>query len=141
MGDDAIARNSAPWLGSHPKEEAMAYVDGFVIPVPKNKVAAYLKMARWGARLWMKHGAVDYKECIGEALASKCGLPFPKVIRAKPNETVFFSFIVYRSKAHRNAVNKRVMSDPSMQEPSKDMPFDVKRMLYGGFKILVDAKG
>lgn len=118
----------------------MAYVDGFVIPVPKKNVAAYRTMARWGKRVWMKHGALDYKECIGDDHHASCGLPFLKGIRAKPNETVFFSFIVYRSKAHRNAVNKRVMSDPSMQEPPKGMPFDPKRMMYGGFKVLVDAK-
>ena len=116
----------------------MAYVDGFVIPVPKNKVKAYRKMAQWGGRIWKKYGALEYKECILDDLHTPCGLPFPKGIRARKNETVFFSYIVYKSKAHRNAVNKAVMKDPSLQGGPPDMPFDVKRMIYGGFAVLVD---
>jgi len=117
----------------------MAYVDGFVVPVPKKNLKQYRKMALVGAKLWKKHGALDYKECVGDDLNPGFGLPFLKGIRAKPNETVFFSFIVYRSKADRVAVNKRVMKDPSLKNVfSKKMPFDVKRMLTGGFKVLVD---
>ena len=126
----------------------MTYVDGFVIPVPKSKVAAYRKMALQGKRLWMKHGALDYKECIADDLVAfgPDGKPapslFPKLAGAKPSETVFFSYIVYRSKAHRNRVIKGVMSDPGMQGMDlKAMPFDVKRMAYGGFKPVVEAKG
>jgi uncharacterized protein YbaA (DUF1428 family) len=116
----------------------MAYVDGFVVPVPRSKVKAYLEMARLGGKLWKKHGAVEYRECVGDDLKPGFGMPFLKGIRARPNETVFFSYIVYRSKAHRNAVNKRVMKDPSMKDMPKEMPFDFKRMLYGGFNAVVD---
>jgi len=116
----------------------MAYVDGFVVPVATKNLKQYRKMAVLGGKLWKKHGALDYKECVGDDLHPGFGLPFPKGIRAKPNETVFFSFIVYRSKADRVAVNKRVMKDPSMEIFMKKMPFDVKRMLCGGFKVLVD---
>jgi len=124
----------------------MTYIDGFVIPVPKNKVAAYRRMARQGAALWMKHGALDYKECIADDLTSfgPDGQPmasnFPKMAGAKRNETVFFSYIVYKSKAHRNRVNKKVMSDPSMAGMDvQAMPFDVRRMAHAGFKALVEA--
>lgn len=124
----------------------MTYVDGFVIPVPKNKVAAYRKMARQGADLWMKYGALDYKECVADDLNSfgpdgkRVPSLFPKLARAKKTETVFFSYIVYKSKAHRNSVNKKVMSDPSMAGMDlNDMPFDLKRMAYAGFKPVVEA--
>jgi len=124
----------------------LTYVDGFVIPVQKSKVAAYRKMAREGADLWMKHGALDYKECIADDLTSfgADGKPapsiFPKLARAKRNEVVFFSYIVYRSKAHRTRVNKKVMSDPKMlgMDATK-MPFDVKRMAHAGFMAVVEA--
>jgi uncharacterized protein YbaA (DUF1428 family) len=117
----------------------MAYVDGFVVPVPKKKLKAYLKMAQWGKRVWMKHGALDYKECVGDDLKVKFGMSFTKLAKLKPGETVFFSFIVYRSKGHRNQVNARVMKDMMSSGMPTDMPFNVKRMAYGGFKSLVDA--
>lgn len=117
----------------------MSYVDGFLLPVPKKNVAAYRKMAALGKKLWMKHGAVAYFECVGDDLKPKFGLPFPKLMKLKPGETAFFSFIVYKSRAHRDAVNKKVMSDPFMQGPPPNMPFDVKRMAYGGFKTLVEG--
>ena len=124
------------------------YVDGFVLAVPKKNVAAYRKMAREGARMWMKHGALDYKECMGDDLHPNMGgmpfLPFPKMAKMKPNETVWFSYIGYKSKAHRDQVNKRVMKE--MDELAKDhpdhmknMPFDMKRMAYGGFTVEVDG--
>lgn len=116
----------------------MAYLDGFVVPVPKKNLKQYRKMAALGGKLWKKHGALEYKECVGDDLQPGFGLPFLKGIRAKPKETVFFSFIVYRSKADRIAVNKRVMKDPAMEIFSRKMPFDVRRMLCGGFKVLVD---
>jgi uncharacterized protein YbaA (DUF1428 family) len=119
------------------------YVDGFVIPVPKRKVAAYRRMAALGERIWRKHGALDYKECIGDDLAVRGGpLSFPRGIRAKPGETVFFSFIVYKSRAHRDRVNARVMKDPELLSAMKGvpMPFDFRRMLYGGFRVLVDFR-
>lgn len=115
----------------------MAYVDGFLLPVPKKNIEAYRKMARLGARLWKKHGALDYKECLGDDLKCAFGVPFTKVIKTKPGETVFFSYIVYKSRAHRDRVNKAVMSDPAMKDAPKDMPFDFKRMAYGGFQVVV----
>lgn len=117
----------------------MSYVDGFVLPVPKKNLAAYKKMANLGRRTWMKHGALQYFECVGHELEPPFGLPFPKGIGAKPGETVIFAFIIYKSKAHRDAVNKKVMSDPAMGTAPKKMPFDVKRMLYGGFKTIVEG--
>jgi uncharacterized protein YbaA (DUF1428 family) len=116
----------------------MSYVDGFVIPVPKNKVAAYRKMAKVGLKLWMKYGAVDYKECVGDDLKTKWGTPFPKMLKLKSNETVMFSFIVFKSRKHRDQVNARVMKDPSMQGAPPEMPFDMKRMIYGGFNTIVE---
>jgi uncharacterized protein YbaA (DUF1428 family) len=119
----------------------MTYVDGFVIPVAKKDVAAYKKMADWGKKMWMKYGALQYFECAGDDLNGMpgCG-DFKKMTGIKPTETVFFSFIVYKSKAHRDAVNKKVMAEMQKQQamPAK-MPFDLKRMAYGGFKTLVQG--
>lgn len=124
------------------------YVDGFVIVIPKKKVAAYRKMAVFGKNIWMKHGALDYKECVGDDLRVKdmgggmMPLSFTKMTKAKPTETVWFSFIVFKSKAHRNQVNAKVMKDPAMNDPKwqkMEMPFDMKRMAYGGFKVMVGA--
>ena len=123
------------------------YVDGFVLVVPKKNVAAYRKMAAWGKRTWMKHGALDYKECVGDDLrTSGMGGPkplsFTKLAGVRPGETVWFSFIVFRSKKHRDEVNRKVMAEMSKHANAyKDMPmpFDVKRMAYGGFRVLVDA--
>ena len=116
------------------------YTDGFVVPVPKRKLKAYLKMARQAAKIWHEYGAVDYKECVGDDLKSSFGMPFPKGIRLKSGETVVFSWIVYKSKAQRDAINKKVMSDPRLKDlmDPKAMPFDAKRMFYGGFKTLVE---
>ena len=117
------------------------YVDGFVIPVPKKNVAAYRRMAAKAGRIWREHGALEYLECAGDDLAVQAmGLtPFPKLARAKKGEVVFFSFIVYRSKAHRDRVNKKVMADPRMQEAMGPSPIDMSKMAYGGFKVLVGA--
>ncbi|HMP81073.1 MAG TPA: DUF1428 domain-containing protein [Verrucomicrobiota bacterium] len=116
------------------------YVDGFVIPVPKKKLAAYLRMAKKAGKIWKEHGALDYKECVGDDLNVKCGLPFPKGIKAKPGEAIVFSYIVYKSRNHRDKVNAAIMKDPRIHEmcDPNDMPFDVKRMLYGGFKAVVE---
>jgi len=119
------------------------YIDGFVIPVPKRKVKEYRKMAAEAGRIWMKHGALQYIECVGEDLKMPLkwgGLPFTKMARAKPSETVVFSFIVYKSRAHRDRVNARVMGDPEISanmEKGAPMPFDMKRMAVGGFETLV----
>jgi len=117
----------------------MSYVDGFVLVVPKRKLALYKKMATRAARVWKDHGALDYRECVGDDLKVKMGLPFPKLSRTKPGETVVFSYIVYKSRAHRNRVNAKVMKDKRLFEGMpKEMPFDMKRMAYGGFKTLVE---
>ncbi len=116
----------------------MSYVDGYVLPIPKKHVNAYRRMALIGRKAWMKHGAVDYKECIGDDLAAKWGMPFTKAVKVKPGETVVFAFIVFKSRAHRDRVNAKVMKEMMEKEPPKDMPFDMKRMIYGGFKTLVE---
>jgi uncharacterized protein YbaA (DUF1428 family) len=119
----------------------MSYVDGFVLVVPKKKLAIYKKMARTAGRVWREHGALDYRECVGDDLKVKMGLPFPKLIKTKPTETVVFSYIVYKSRAHRDKVNAKVMADKRLTGPNmpKEMPFDLKRMAYGGFRTLVVA--
>ncbi|OGC80726.1 RNA signal recognition particle [Candidatus Adlerbacteria bacterium RIFCSPLOWO2_01_FULL_51_16] len=122
------------------------YVDGFVLVVPKSKIAAYRTMAAAGARMWKKHGALDYKECIGDDLNPHMGgmpaLTFPKLVKLKKGETVAFSYIVYKSRAHRDQVNKKVMAQMDKEYKGKKMPpmpFDMKRMAYGGFKVIVSA--
>jgi uncharacterized protein YbaA (DUF1428 family) len=117
------------------------YVDGFVLPVPKKKVQAYRRMAQKAGKVWREHGAVEFRECVGDDLKVKGMVPFTRTVRAKPGETVFFSWIVFKSRAHRDRVNAKVMKDPRLAKmmDSKAMPFDVKRMAYGGFRILVDA--
>ncbi len=117
----------------------MAYVDGFLLPVPKKNLALYRKMAKFGARLWKKHGALQFRECVGEDLKGAWGLPFTKVVKAKPGETVFFSYIVYKNRAHRDKVNAAVMNDPAMKVMPAKMPFDPKRMAYGGFEVFVES--
>jgi uncharacterized protein YbaA (DUF1428 family) len=118
----------------------MKYVDGFVLVVPTKKLKAYYAMAKKGSKVWRKYGALDYKECVGDDLKTPMGLPFPKLTKIKSNESVVFSFIVYKSKAHRDQVNAKVMKDPWIagMANNKEMPFDLKRMSYGGFKVLVD---
>lgn len=115
------------------------YVDGYVLVVPKSKTLAYKKMAQLGARLWKKHGALDYKECmIDDATPKGVVFTFPKMAKLKKGETVWFSYISYKSKKHRDEVNARVMKDPLMNDPKyKDMPMDMKRFAYGGFKVIV----
>jgi uncharacterized protein YbaA (DUF1428 family) len=118
----------------------MPYVDGFVIPVPKKSVAAYRKIAAKASKVWMEHGALEYFECVGDDLAVQCGMPFTKLSKLKPEETVIFAWIVYKSKADRNRINKKVMADPRIANMGPEQcPFDVKRMTYGGFKVLVTA--
>ena len=115
------------------------YVDGFVIPMPKKNLPAYLRMAKLGAKVWREYGALEYYECVGDDLKTKMGTPFPSQLALKPNETVVFSWIVFKSRAHRDRVNAKVMKDPRMNDPqmAKAMPFDIKRMTYGGFEVLV----
>src|SRR3989344_7581506 len=123
----------------------MKYVDGFVLVVPKNKTREYKKMAEIGSKVWRKHGALEYYECMGDDLNPNMGgmkaLNFPKMTKLKKGEIVWFSFIVFKSKAHRNKVNARVMKDSLMNEDAwkdKPMPFDMKKLAYGGFKAIVE---
>jgi uncharacterized protein YbaA (DUF1428 family) len=117
------------------------YVDGFVIPLPKRNLAAYKAMAKLGSKVWLDHGALEYFECVGDDLAVQCGPGFERGIKTKRGETVFFSFVVYKSRAHRDKVNAAVMKDPRLAAmmTGKKMPFDMERMLFGGFKVLVEA--
>lgn len=121
----------------------MRYVDGYVLPVPKRNLSAYRRMARQAAKVWRKHGALEYVEAVGDDLSPKYAtIKFPRTVRAKAGEAVVFSFIVFKSRAHRDRVNARVMKDPLMNDPAykdKPMPFDMKRMAYGGFRVLVEA--
>lgn len=118
----------------------MAYVDGFLVPIPKRKVAVYRRIARQAGKIWRDHGALEYRECVGDDLKTSMGVAFPKMVKLKAGETVCFSWIVYKSRAHRDRVNAKVMKDPRMQKmASAPMPFNIKRMAYGGFKVLVDA--
>ena len=119
----------------------MPYVDGFVLPVPTKNLAAYRRMARLAGKVWREHGALEYRECLGDDLNIQGTLPFPRMAKAKRGETVVFSWIVYKSRAHRDRVNARVMKDPRLAAgmTGKKMPFDLKRMAYGGFKVWVSA--
>ena len=117
------------------------YVDGFVIPLPKKHLNTYRRVAQKAGEVWRDHGALDFKECVGDDLNVKMTLSFPRGIKTKPGETVLFSYIVFKSRAHRDRVNAKVMKDPrlaKMMDP-KAMPFDVKRMMYGGFKTIVEV--
>jgi uncharacterized protein YbaA (DUF1428 family) len=117
------------------------YVDGFVLPVPKKNLRAYRRVAQRAGRVWREHGALEFRECVGDDLAVKMGMPFPRLFKLKPGETAIFSWIAFKSRAHRDRVNAKVMRDPrlaKMMDP-KAISFDVKRMTYGGFKIFVDA--
>ena len=116
------------------------YVDGFVLTVPTKKIAAYRKIAQKAGKIWREHGALEYRECIGEDMNVKMGVPFPKLAGAKKGETVVFAWIVYKSRKHRDQVNAKVMKDNRLacMDPD-DMPFDCNRMSYGGFEVLVDA--
>lgn len=117
------------------------YVDGFVIVVPTKKLAAYKKMAQIGCKVWMDHGALAYAECSGQDMKVQWGMPFPKLTNAKKSETVVFSFITYKNKAHRDSVNKKVMSDSRLKDACDptNMPFDMKKMAYGGFEVMIGA--
>jgi len=120
----------------------MSYVDGFVIPVPKKNVAAYRKIARLAGKVWREHGALDYRECVADDAPMGKLTSFPRSVKMKPTETVVFSYILYKSRKHRDSVNAKVMKDKrlaKMMMNPKAMPFDAKRMIYGGFKTIVQA--
>lgn len=119
----------------------MSYVDGYVLAVPRKNLAAYRKMAKQAGKIWMEHGALQYLECAGEDMKKHpfCA-SFPSTLKLKRGETAIFAFVIYKSRKHRDQVNKKVMSDPRLQDgcdPDK-MPFDVKRMTYGGFETIVE---
>ncbi len=118
----------------------MAYVDGFVVPVPKKQLEAYRRLARKAGKIWREHGALEFRECVADDVKVGKWTSFPRSVKLKPNETVVFSWIAFKSRAHRDRVNAKVMKDPRLAGmDQKSMPFDAKRMVYGGFKVLVDA--
>jgi len=118
----------------------MNYVDGYVLPVPKKNVQAYIRLAKKASKIFCEHGAVEYRECVGDDLATEWGIPFPKLMKLKSTETVIFAWVVYKSRAHRDRVIKKIMKDPRLASMNtKKMPFDMKRMTYGGFKTVVRA--
>ena len=118
----------------------MRYVDGFVLPVPKKNLAVYRTIAQKAGKVWREHGALQYIEAAGDDLEVKFGVSFTKMMKPKPGETVVISFILYKSRKDRDRVNEKVMADPRMKKMMEKgpMPFDVKRMVYGGFQLLVD---
>ncbi len=115
------------------------YVDGFVLPLPKKNLEQYRKVARLASKVWIEHGALEYRECMLEDGKPGFGLPFAKLTKAKPSETVMFSFIVYKSRKHRDKVNAKAMNDPRLKMEMDKMPFDVNLMSWGGFEMIVDA--
>ena len=117
------------------------YVDGFVLPVPRRKLAAYRRMSRLAGKVWREYGALEYMECVADDVKKGKLTSFPRSVKLKPGEVVFFSFIVYRSRKDRDRINAKVMKDPrlsGMMDP-KDVPFDVKRMIWGGFNVVVEV--
>jgi len=123
------------------EEVKVRYVDGYVLPIQKKHLPAYRRMARQAAKVWRDHGALEYRECAGDDLAVKWGVPFTRLLKVKPGETVVFAWVVFKSRADRDRVNARVMKDPRIAAmcESKAMPFDARRMASGGFKILVEV--
>jgi uncharacterized protein YbaA (DUF1428 family) len=118
----------------------MSYVDGFLLPIPKKNLKAYQRVARLAGKVWREHGALDYKECVADDVKPGKWTSFPQAVKLKPGEAVWFSWILYKSRKHRDSVNKKVMKDKritGMMDP-KSMPFDGRRMMWGGFKVMVD---
>ena len=119
----------------------MSYVDGYVLPVPKKNLQAYASMAKKAGKVWLDHGAIEFHECVADDVKPGKHTSFPQSVKLKSGETVIFSWIVFKSRAHRDSVNAKVMKDPrlaDMMDP-KALPFDGKRMFWGGFKILVEG--
>jgi uncharacterized protein YbaA (DUF1428 family) len=117
------------------------YADCFVIPLPKKNLAAYRRLSKTASRIWRDHGSIEYIECAGDDLGPGVGLPFPKLAKTRKGETVVFSWILYKSRKHRDQANAKIMKDPRMLKimNAKSMPFDMKRMTMGGFEVIVDA--
>ena len=125
------------------KQKSEKYVDGFVLVVPKKNLETYQRIAKTASKVWKKYGALDYKECVGEDLKPQyITFTFPKMVKLKPTEAVVFSYITFKSRKHRDQVNAKVMKDPLMNDPkykNQPMPFDMKRMAYAGFTVIVSA--
>jgi uncharacterized protein YbaA (DUF1428 family) len=120
----------------------MSYVDGYVLPVPKDKIPEYEKMARLAGKIWIEHGALEYRECVGDDLDIKELVPFPQLVKTTPEETVVFAWIVFESKERRDEINAKVMADPRLAGMNpENSPFDHKRMAFGGFTVLVAEDG
>lgn len=120
----------------------MPYVDGFILPIPKKKLDAYIKLAKKSAKIWKEHGALEVKECVADDVKVGKWTSFPRSVKIKPTETVVFSYIVYKSRKERDRINAKVMKDPrlaDMMSGATEMPFDGKRMIFGGFKVGVSA--
>jgi uncharacterized protein YbaA (DUF1428 family) len=119
----------------------MAYVDGFVVPVPTRKLGDYRRIAKKAGKVWREHGALEFRECVADDVKVGKWTSFPRSVKLKRGETVIMSYIVYKSRKHRDQVNAKVMKDPRLAKMMKPeaMPFDGKRMIYGGFKVLLDA--
>jgi uncharacterized protein YbaA (DUF1428 family) len=123
---------------NHQPECVMAYVDGYVLPVPKKNLAAYRRMARKAGKIWRDHGALQYTECVADDVQPGKVTSFPQAVKLKPDEVVVFSWIVYKSRRDRDRINKQVMADPRLKMDAKTMPFDGMRMFWGGFKPIVE---
>ncbi len=115
------------------------YVDGFVLSIPQEKLAAYRKLATKAGKIWREHGALEYRECVGDDMEAKDMVAFPKLAKSRPGEVVIFAYAVFKSRRHRDAVNRKIMADPRLAAmcPETEAVFDCKRMAYGGFKSLV----
>ncbi|MEQ1438776.1 DUF1428 domain-containing protein [Fontimonas sp. SYSU GA230001] len=116
----------------------MSYVDGFVLPVPRDKLAEYRRMARKAGRIWREHGALEFRECVADDVKPGKWTSFPQAVKLKPGEVVMFSWIVYKSRRDRDRINAKVMADPRLKMDPATMPFDGKRMFWGGFKPIVE---
>ncbi len=116
----------------------MSYIDGFVVAVPEDKIADYKKLARKFGKIWREHGALAYVECVGDDVPVGKLTSFTRAVKLKPGEVVVFSWVLHKSRADRDAVNKKVMADPRLKMDMAKMPFDTKRMIWGGFKTIVE---
>jgi len=118
----------------------MSYVDGYLLKVPADRLEDYRKMAEKGSETWMKHGALDYKECVSDDINPNFGRPFTQIMEAESTDVIIFAYVVFKSREHRDEVNAKVMSDPAMTEcgDPNNMPFDCTQMVYGGFKTIVE---
>lgn len=134
--NNAAKKRSAA-QGSAPAK--VKYVDGFVLPLTDENREAYKKMSKKAGKIWRDHGALEYRECIAEDVSNDCGTPFPQMAAANAGESVIFAWIGYKSRRHRDQVNKAVMADPRLKMDMEKMPFDVKRMAFAGFEVIVDA--